>query len=487
MTNLETDVVIVGGGIAGLSVAAALRGSGLRIVLLEASGRLGGRARSRTDELTGDTVDIGPHVLHNYYGNMLALLESLGSAGQIVWDESQLTTLATPAPAYAMKLRRLPAPLHLLPAGLALPQIGLLDKLSNWRIGLLAMSMTIAQVAELDRMSGRELVERLGVSARFREWGWNTAAMTVLNLPLEACSAGALMRFVRQAMGHNDIRLGFPAQGLGDLFVPQCAAAIRDSGGELLLDTPVASIDDAEAVGGGPRFRSLSLRDGRRIHARWCIAAVEPQALPALLPAAAELREPSALAALEPSAYISTMLWFDRKLSELKSWGRMWSADNLNFDFYDLSNIRPAWRDRPSVIACNLMYAQRVEELSDEQIIAAALRELTEYRPSATRTALRHARVHRIPMGIACCKPGTDRLRPPVKTAMNGLLLASDWVQTQIPLCMESAVCAAMLAAESIWADIGRPRRLAKALPEPEGLCALTRRLAPGLGMRWLR
>jgi uncharacterized protein with NAD-binding domain and iron-sulfur cluster len=483
VTNTETDVVIVGGGIAGLSVAAALRESGLRIVLLEASGNLGGRARSWTDAVTGDTVDIGPHVLLNYYGNLLALLESLGSADQVVWDEAQLTTLATPTPAYTMRLRRLPAPLHLLPAGLALPQIGLLDKVSNWRIGLLAMSMTSEHVAELDRMSGRELVERLGVSSRFREWGWNTAAMTVLNLPLEACSAGALLRFVRQALGHNDIRLGFPARGLGDLFVPQCAAAVRESGGELMLEAPVASIDvDDEA-----RPLAVKLRDGRRIRARWCVAAVEPQTLPRLLPAAAKLPEPEALAALEPSAYLSTMLWFDRKLSDRKSWGRMWSADNLNFDFYDLSNIRPAWRDRPSVIACNLMYAQRVGELGDEQIIAAALRELADYLPAATRTALRHARVHRIPMGIACCKPGTDRLRPPVKTATRGLLLASDWVQTQIPLCMESAVCAAMLAAETIWADIGRPRKLAKALPEPEGFCALLRRIAPGLGMGGLR
>jgi uncharacterized protein with NAD-binding domain and iron-sulfur cluster len=474
----RADVVIIGGGIAGLAAGASLKASGLKVVLCEADDELGGRARSWRDEFTGDVVDIGPHIIHNYYCNMLGLLERLGTLEQVVWDRQQLTTLAVPAPALTMKLWHLPPPLHLLPAALAVAQVSLADKLSNLRVGWLAMSIRKRDIAALDAISGEQLVNRLGVTPAFRNWGWASAAMTVLNVPLERASAGALMRFVRQAAGHNDIRLGFAGAGLADLFVAPCVEAIRHGGGEIRLNAAVERIEvDSGAV------QAVVLRDASRIVTRHCIVAVEPQSLPALLPPAARLVDPAALLSLRASPYISTYLWFARKLTHKKSWGRMWSPDNLNFDFYDLSNIRHGWRERPSVIASNIMYAQRAQHLSDAEIVAATLREIAEYLPEAANTPLLHSRVHRAPMGIACCEPGTDRLRPATRTAVDGLLIAGDFVQTDIPLCMESAVRSSLLAAEQIWQAIGKPRRLARELPEPEGLCAVVRHLAPGSGM----
>jgi len=477
--DLQADVVIVGGGLSGLAAGAVLRGSDLRVLVLEAGDRLGGRARSWSDAHTGDIVDIGPHILHNYYCNMIALMQMLGTADQVYWDHAELTTLAMPKPPFTMRLRRLPPPFHLMPAGLSIPHVSFADKLSNTRLGWLAMSATQADLRALDDISGEALITRMGVSRRFHDWAWTTAAMTVLNLPIEQCSAGALLRFVRQVIGHNDIRLGFATRGLADLFVPPAVAAIRAEGGEVLLNTRAAAIDVRDGV-----LRGVVLQDGRRIAARHCIAAVEPQALPALLPAQAGLPDPAAIARLRPSPYISTYLWFAQKLTDKRCWGRMWSPTNLNYDFYDLSNIRAGWAGRPSVVASNIMFADRAAHLSDEQIVAATLGEIADYLPAAAQTPLLHSRVHRIPMGIVCCEPGTDRLRPAVTTRVPGLLVASDWVQTGVPLCMESAVRAAMLAAERIWSDIGQPRRLARELPEPEGLCALLRRIAPGSGMR---
>ena len=77
----RADVIVAGGGIAGLSCAAALSGCGLRVVVLEASPLLGGRAASWKDPSTGETVDIGPHVITSEHRNFLALLERLGTDG----------------------------------------------------------------------------------------------------------------------------------------------------------------------------------------------------------------------------------------------------------------------------------------------------------------------------------------------------------------------------------------------------------------------
>jgi len=59
----EQDVVIVGGGAAGVGAARALAGRNLRVLLVEASARIGGRAR--TERVGGCALDLGCGWLHS--------------------------------------------------------------------------------------------------------------------------------------------------------------------------------------------------------------------------------------------------------------------------------------------------------------------------------------------------------------------------------------------------------------------------------------
>jgi monoamine oxidase len=68
----ETDVVIIGAGLAGLGAAAALRDAGKRAVVLEASGRIGGRAwTDYPAALGGVWFDVGAIWFHNAEHNPL--------------------------------------------------------------------------------------------------------------------------------------------------------------------------------------------------------------------------------------------------------------------------------------------------------------------------------------------------------------------------------------------------------------------------------
>ena len=74
--NNEFDVVIVGGGAAGVGAARRLAGSGLSTLLLEADLRLGGRAWTR--EIAGLPLDLGCGWLHSAEKNALAALAEEG-------------------------------------------------------------------------------------------------------------------------------------------------------------------------------------------------------------------------------------------------------------------------------------------------------------------------------------------------------------------------------------------------------------------------
>jgi oxygen-dependent protoporphyrinogen oxidase len=75
-------VVVVGGGITGLTAAYVLGRAGVRTTLVESSGRLGGKVR--TDEVDGFLVESGPDSFVSYRPAALELCRELGLGASII-------------------------------------------------------------------------------------------------------------------------------------------------------------------------------------------------------------------------------------------------------------------------------------------------------------------------------------------------------------------------------------------------------------------
>jgi oxygen-dependent protoporphyrinogen oxidase len=72
----DADVIIIGGGIAGLGAAVRLKDRGLEPLVLEAESRVGGRMT--TDRVNGFVIDRGVTLFGNAFGCMRALVKRLG-------------------------------------------------------------------------------------------------------------------------------------------------------------------------------------------------------------------------------------------------------------------------------------------------------------------------------------------------------------------------------------------------------------------------
>src|SRR5215813_8163699 len=70
------SAIVVGGGLAGLTVSRELALRGWHVTLLERSLRLGGKAGSDTRD--GRLVEHGYHVFPKWYPNVRAILERMG-------------------------------------------------------------------------------------------------------------------------------------------------------------------------------------------------------------------------------------------------------------------------------------------------------------------------------------------------------------------------------------------------------------------------
>lgn len=487
---LKTDVAIIGGGIAGLTAAVGLSNSNLDVDVFEKRSLAGGRARSWEDPETGDPIHIGPHIFMSEYPNLIKFLDELGTSDRIVWQKDKFITLVEGQESRVMKQYPLPAPFQYTPTLFNELDYSYFDVMSNLPVVCYAMQMDERDVMHLDKRNAYSFLRSMGVTEFAIKQFWQFTCMSIMNVPVQLCSAGALMRFYKRFIGYNSYEVGFPDGGLGDLFVPQATDRLEENGGELHLETGVEKI-----LGQNGQATGLELENGRRVKADKVIAAVPPQVVRRLLPEQwvskhSAFRE---LVFFDPCPYESVYLWFDRKLTDLPFWARTHSPNDLNCDFYDLSNINSDWENRNSVITSNIIYSQNrgTEDMTDEEIVEKTREEIAEFLPEAREAELEHSLVNRIPMAIHCPYPGTERRRPPVDSPIKDLHLAGDWVKTRLPSSMESAAKAGWLSAEFILDDQGKESDLAVELKPVEGVAGLVDRFAknfpPKKMYQWFR
>src|SRR6478672_7581825 len=82
VSSARTDVVVVGAGAAGVAAARELRENGLRVIVLEARRRVGGRIYTRRDPRASMPIELGAEFLH-------------GAAEEVreIVDKANLTTI----------------------------------------------------------------------------------------------------------------------------------------------------------------------------------------------------------------------------------------------------------------------------------------------------------------------------------------------------------------------------------------------------------
>lgn len=475
------DVIVIGGGIAGLCAAVALSAEGLRVIVLERDAVLGGRARTVIDSESGDPLPIGPHVFLEDYTNLRTLLEQIGTHERVVWEPQPRLAVVEGRRVQEGRLDRAPPPLHFLPVLRQLPDHSTRELLANLPALLLALQADERDVALLDELDAAQALRRLGVPPQSQRTLWSFMARNILNVPLERCSAGALFRFCRFLLSRPAPRFGFPDRGLGDVFAPAAKRAIERAGGEVLCGVHVERI-----LTDGQSLQGVRLAHGS-LRAPCVIAATPADALLRLLPAHVMQARPAlaALGEFQPVPYLSVFLWFDRKLTGRRFWARSFRDADFGSDFYDLSNIYRGYEQRPSLVATNVIDSARVDALPDAAIVERVRAELAELLPDARRDHLLRAVVHRIPMAIHAPRPGTERRRPAAGAAgVDGLILAGDWTQTGLPSCMESAALSGWRAAEQALARSGRARQLVRPLPPPAAIPRALTALAHALPVR---
>jgi len=109
---MAEQVVIIGGGLAGLAAATGLAANGFEVTLLESRGRLGGRAGSFQDTASGQLIDTCQHVSMGCCTNFAHFCRTVGISG-LLEPQSCLHFMTPDGRLSRFQADPLPAPLHL--------------------------------------------------------------------------------------------------------------------------------------------------------------------------------------------------------------------------------------------------------------------------------------------------------------------------------------------------------------------------------------
>lgn len=437
-----SDVLVIGGGLAGLSAAVALSGAGAQVTLLERKPYIGGRAYSYLHPALEDVID-SQHVMLGCCTNLVDLCRLSGADRNIKWyDDITFLEPGNPARKSVLGPGVLPAPGHTSLSFLRAPMLTVTDK-AKIAAGLLQF---MRGVPHSDAEPFSEWLTRTGQSRNAVLHFWEPVIVGALNDSFERCSTRYAAQvfyesFLKNAGGG---RLGIPMLPMTEFYEPVAELAQRQ-GTALYLR---ASVDALSRAADGRWEATTS--EGARYTAETLVLALpfeQARRLLLTLPENEAAREVLPMTERFVHAPITTVhVWFDRDVTEMDHAALLDTRIQWMFNKTRIRGTREAGQYLELVISASFPELKQ----GREGILEPALAELARFFPKVRGAQLVKSGVLKEARATFSVLPGLDAFRPEAKTASEGLYLAGDWVKTGWPSTMEGAVRSGRLAAEAV-------------------------------------
>jgi squalene-associated FAD-dependent desaturase len=431
-----TDVIVIGGGLSGLSAAVDLCSHGHKVTVLEQRHRCGGRAYSYVDKKTGDIVDNGQHLLMGCFKNTKRFFEMIGSFGKLHIQRNLEVTFHHREKGFVtFRCPSLPSPFHVVVGILRLDTLSLRN-----RLRLLSLFVQVGQqnrrASIKDGMTVDEWLTSHSQTKGCKENFWNVIATATLNENPQQASASLFLKVLHEAFlnGRDGSVLMVPNQGLSDLYVDSAQSYIREHGGGVVNRTRVKRV-----VFSGRRAAAVELITGRRLRAQAIISSVPLVDLLRILPKR-NVTLPTDIGkrgGMSYSGILTINLWLDRQVMDRDFVSLLGSPVQWVF------NKKRIFLDGDgggSYLSCVISGAGELLSWKSESLVELAVDEVSRAYPEARSARVVHSLVIREKRATMSSSPRMERYRLSARTQWQNLFLAGDWTDTGLPSTIESAV-----------------------------------------------
>lgn len=447
----ERSLLIVGGGLAGLSAGVQLAQKGVRVKLVEKRQFFGGRTHSRIDKHTGQVIDNCPHVLTTNYRHVLDYLKTIGTDHYAHFpDQLEMLFRNPKLGAFWFRAPKIPSPaggLGGLVAFANLKNLSLADKLCLVKVSPKLIAAVIRNPKRLSKITADEWFKELKLTQGLRESFWDWFVIGCTNEKPYRVSAWTFVQALRWAFANRDMgSLGYLTTDLDSAVVTPAIEYIESHGGEVITAMALEEIklDAAQQVS------SLRFKSGVELQADGYILALPPKPLGRLIKGSELADTPffSKVLKIENAPIVGVNLWFDQPLKTKSAWeGLLGTTIEMLFDH---TRIKQHPTDKGYYYTVGVSAAWEVEHMNKETFTQLALDDLAKQHPESRHFKLLASSVFKDPYATFSAVPGFEQLPCSQKTPISNLFLAGDWTDTELPSTLEAAVFSGVKAANEV-------------------------------------
>lgn len=440
----ETDIVIVGGGVAGITLSVELLKRNIKHTLIEAKNRIGGRIYSFVDAQTKSTIDNGQHLLSGAYTNFLELLDFLGTKDKLLHQCGlDVPFLSPEGKIFHLKVAQNGSKNEFI---FALLRFRILPIVSRLRVlNLLAkIEMNKSFVFHTDSL--KDFLIQHKQDENCIKYFWEPLALAVMNNSLESIPSSLFLQTFLASF-YNDLQnsyLIFPRIGLSELLSPYYDFAERSDSVKVLLNKRIERIEYKDS-----NFE-LNAKDGEKFFCRTLFLCIPPNHLSKIIPKDwKNLQYFKFLDFVSFNPIVSSYIWFPEEI--------------LDEFFCALPDSEIHWifnRNKIERFSTNPFYLYAFTTSNGWNLLEKSELDIIELVLSGLRSRLKHKipkplhyRIFKDKFATININLSFEDARPIQRTPISRLFIAGDWTNTTLPATIESACRSAHQAFNFFWSS----------------------------------
>lgn len=453
MNGDKKKVLIIGGGLAGLTAAKRLVDRGFQVKLLEKRPFYGGKVSAWKDD-EGDWIESGTHCFFGAYDVLYDLMKEIGAYHAVHWKDHRLTYTLDGGNSFTFGTWDLPSPLHLLPA-IVRNGYFTFGEMAAFSKSLIPLALQKQKYAPTqDHLTFAEWAEQRRFGKRLMDKMFRPMALALKFIPPEEISAKIILDVTETFYRIPEAScMGF-LKGSPQEYLHQPLVEYSTRRGAQFVTG--STVD--ELLFDGQRIRGVQLRNGEILDADYYLSALPIHNLRKIMPAS--LRKSDRffgnLDRLEGVPVISVQIWYDREITDIDN--VLFSPDGVIPVYANLARTTPDYRTlrgeafegRTRFEFC-VAPARELMALTNDEIVQRVDRNVRANFPKTSQGArILKSTVVRIPQSVYAPLPGMEQYRPTQATPVNNLFLAGGFSQQLFYDSMGGAVMSANLAVESL-------------------------------------
>jgi hydroxysqualene dehydroxylase len=413
-------ILVVGGGLAGLSASVFLSKNGYQVELIESSPKLGGRAYSFFDEETQTEIDNGQHILIGAYKNTLEFLKLVNSIHLLEYQKNlKIVFYLKDKQRYELNASKYFYPFNLLNA---IWNFDALSKIEKFRFIKFVISLLFVDDNKIKKLSIIDWLKLNRQSENSIKSFWEILAIGAINSDLDEASALLFKRMLMKIFfgGNVSSTIILPNAGLSKIFSEPAINFLKSYNFSYSVSEKVEEINL-------DNNRVFEIKTNKRVTSEFdfIVLAIQPFKI-SKINSNSELFNTN-FNLEETSSILSINIWLRNNTFQEK--------------FFVLIDSKIHWIfNHDKYITLIISAANIFNDLSKAEIVKNCITELKKYFPNFDENSIERIKIIKEKKATLKSTPVFENFRESLEMNFSNLFFIGDWTNTKLPQTIESAI-----------------------------------------------